>query len=79
MNIKIHTRPYDEHHVVIATDDLQRLIETANKVAPVEVEDETAPSDDDLMRLAETGGAFDFLHDEREDVYTVEDLRVRYR
>ena len=31
------------------------------------------------MRLAETGGAFDFLHDEREDVYTVKDLRVRYR
>ncbi|MCP9493636.1 MAG: hypothetical protein MSG64_04180 [Pyrinomonadaceae bacterium MAG19_C2-C3] len=79
MTIKIHTRPYDERHVVIATDDLQRLIETASKVAPIEVEDETAFGDDDLMRLAETGGAFDSLHDEREDIYSIEDLRMHYR
>ncbi len=39
MNIKLHTRPYDEHHVVIATDGLQRLVEAANKIAPVEVAD----------------------------------------
>ncbi len=79
MVIKINTRPYDEHHVVIATNDLQRLIETAIKIAPVEVEDETVLGDDDLMRLAETSGAFDFLHDEREDIYSVDDLQVRYR
>ncbi len=31
-----------------------------------------------LMRLAELGGAFDWLRDEP-DVYTVDDLKVRYR
>ena len=32
-----------------------------------------------LMRLAETSGAFDFLEDEKEDIYTVDDLKVRYQ
>jgi len=31
-----------------------------------------------IMRLAELGGAFDWLADEA-DLYTVNDLRVRYR
>jgi len=31
-----------------------------------------------IMKLAEEGGAFDFLKDE-EDLYSVEDLKVRYR
>ncbi len=32
----------------------------------------TEPSDQELMHLAEKGGAFDFLHDEP-DIYTLED------
>jgi len=32
-----------------------------------------------LMKSAEQGGALDFLNDKREEVYTVEDLKVRYR
>ncbi len=31
-----------------------------------------------LLWLAENGGAFDWLADD-EDLYTVEDLKVRYR
>jgi len=31
-----------------------------------------------IMRLAEQGGAFDWLADEK-DLYTVNDLKVRYR
>jgi len=28
--------------------------------------------------LTETSGAFDFLKEEKENIYTVDDLRVRY-
>lgn len=31
-----------------------------------------------IMQLAEQGGAFDWLADE-EDLYTLQDLKVRYR
>lgn len=33
----------------------------------------------DLLRLAEKGGAFDFLNDPEEDIYTDDDLKVRYK
>ncbi|GEM_PF-286136 len=32
-----------------------------------------------IAKLAETGGAFDFLADPDEDIYSDEDLKVRYR
>ncbi|MEO8072629.1 MAG: hypothetical protein ABI686_05215 [Acidobacteriota bacterium] len=52
----------------------------AQKVEPIEIEMEEADlQTKDLMRLAENGGAFDFLHDEREDIYTLNDLKVRYK
>ena len=34
---------------------------------------------EDLLRLAEKGGAFDFLNDPEEDIYTDDDLKVRYK
>jgi hypothetical protein len=36
-------------------------------------------SGEGLMRLAESSGALDFLLDEREDIYSVDDLKVRYQ
>ncbi|MCG3155003.1 MAG: hypothetical protein DKINENOH_01601 [bacterium] len=33
----------------------------------------------EIARLAEAGGAFDFLADPEEDIYSDEDLKVRYR
>jgi hypothetical protein len=76
--MNIQTRSYGENQVIISSEDLKRLLEIARKVAPVEVE-ETDYDNGDLMRLAETSGALDFLHDEREDVYTTEDLKVKYK
>ncbi|MEO8447218.1 MAG: hypothetical protein ABI528_06960 [bacterium] len=32
----------------------------------------------DIMKLAEKGGAFDFLNDERENIYTLKDLKIKY-
>ena len=82
MPMKIHTQSFDEKHVVIANEDLRALIEAASKIVDVEVESSSgdAPfSVDDLMALSERGGSLDFLLDEREDIYTVDDLKVRYR
>lgn len=64
--------------MVISAEDLKRLVEIAEKFEPVEIK-ETDFDSQDLMRLAESGGALDFLHDEREDVYTVDDLKVKYK
>ena len=77
--MNIQTRNHGENQIIISAEDLQKLVEMAQKVEPIEIEIEEADfQTKDLMRLAENGGAFDFLHDEREDIYTVEDLKVRY-
>lgn len=33
---------------------------------------------DDLMLLAQEGSAFDFLNDEEEDIYSDNDLKIKY-
>jgi len=76
--MNIQTRNHGENQVIISAEDLQRLIEIAQKVEPIEVK-ENDFDEADLMRLAETGGAFDFLLAEEEDIYSIEDLKVRYR
>ncbi|CAN5368620.1 hypothetical protein BH20ACI1_BH20ACI1_26700 [soil metagenome] len=72
--MNIQTRNHSENQVIISTEDLQKLVDIANKVEPIEIETEEADfQTTDLMRLAENSGAFDFLHDEREDIYTLND------
>lgn len=65
--------------VVLPRADLDRLLELARRVEEVDLQTQ---QDDlpalGLMLLAEQGGAFAWLADE-EDVYTVDDLKVRYR
>lgn len=34
---------------------------------------------EDIMKLENKGGAFDFLNNPREDIYSVNDLKVRYK
>ncbi len=74
----IQTRDYGENQVIVAMADLAKLIALARQVAPVEVATEPDFSGADLMRLAESGGGLDFLHDEREDIYSLSDLKVCY-
>ncbi|MBK6507020.1 MAG: hypothetical protein IPG02_15435 [Ignavibacteria bacterium] len=33
----------------------------------------------EIMKLEDSGRAYDFLNDEREDIYTVKDLIVKYK
>jgi hypothetical protein len=57
----------------------ERLVELARRSEEIELRTvhDDVPTQG-IMRLAEQGGAFDWLAEE-EDLYTVEDLRVRYR
>jgi hypothetical protein len=80
--MKIYTQSIDEKYVAITNEDLQALIEAASNSVEVEVESSTSVempfSVDDLMKLSECSGSLDFLLDEREDIYTINDLKVRY-
>lgn len=65
---------------LVNREQLAKLIEVARKVEEVEL----LEAGDDLPaagveRVAAEGGGFRFLEDAREDIYTVNDLKVRYR
>jgi hypothetical protein len=64
---------------ILPRAELERLVELARRSEEIELRLETdeAPTVG-IMRLAEEGKAFDWLAEE-EDVYSVEDLKVRYR
>mgnify|MGYP001561453335 CR=1 FL=1 len=55
---------------------MKTLIDVAKKVDEIEIDEviNDIPIEG-LMMLAETSGAFDFLKDEKEDIYTVDDLK----
>lgn len=64
---------------VLPLVDLERLVEIARRTEEIEVriDDDEIPSAG-IVRLAELGHAFDWLAQE-EDLYSVADLKVRYR
>ena len=78
--VKIHAEPVGPDKALVSLEELGKLIEAARKVEEVEVVefDDDLPAEG-LMRIATEGGSFQFLEDPREDLYTVDDLKVRYR
>lgn len=54
--------------------DLERLLELARQTQEVDLKlhEDDVPTPD-VMRLAEQSGAFDFLHDPGEDIYSIKD------
>ncbi len=77
--MNIQTRNYGENQVIISADDLQKLVKIAEQVEPIKIDEKETDFDTkDLMYLAEKSGAFDFLNEEGEDIYTVNDLKVKY-
>ncbi|MBI3248247.1 MAG: hypothetical protein HYZ50_17210 [Deltaproteobacteria bacterium] len=64
---------------VVSRAELERLVALARRSEEIELclETEEIPTVG-LLRLAEEGKAFDWLAEE-EDLYNVEDLKVRYR
>lgn len=78
--VKVHTQPIGPDKAIVDRKELEKLVEVARQVEEVQL----IETGDDLplaglMRLVEEGGSFQFLEDPREDIYTTDDLRVRYR
>lgn len=69
-----------QSQAIISLEALNALIHAAKKEDEIEIDEviNDLPIEG-LMMLAETSGAFDFLKDEKENIYTVDDLRVRYQ
>lgn len=68
-----------QNQAIISLEALKSLIDVAKIVDEIVVEEviNDLPVEG-LMMLAEAGGALDFLKDEREDIYSVDDLKIRY-
>lgn len=66
--------------LLVDDDEWKRLPNVAFKA---EYSDKDAEYDDipaaEIAKLAEAGGAFEFLTDPDEDIYSDKDLKVRYR
>jgi len=78
--VKVHTQQVGTEKALVDRAELQRLVDVARQVEEVEVIEvqDDLPAEG-LMRLVQETGSFSFLEDSREDVYTLNDLKVRYR
>jgi len=64
---------------VLPRSELDRLIELARNTEQVELHQQVGETPTiGIMRLAEQGGAFNWLADE-DDIYSADDLKERYR
>ena len=73
----VHTQLVGDKAVLPRTE-FEQLVELARQSEKIELEvDEDDLPAIGIMRLAEQGRAFDWLADE-EDLYTLNDLKVRY-
>jgi len=78
--VKVHAQQVGPEKDLVDRGELKRLIDVARRVEEVElIELQYDLSSEGLMRLAQEGGSFGFLADPREDVYTLNDLKVRYK
>jgi len=62
---------------VVPRADLERLVEIARRIEEIDLQTDDTPALG-IALLAERGGAFDRLAED-EDLYSVDDLKVRYR
>jgi hypothetical protein len=78
--LRLRIERISPNQAIIDLAALDALINVAKKMDEIEIAEviNDLPIEG-LMKLAETSGAFDFLKDEREDIYTVDDLKVRYQ
>ena len=77
--ITLHVQELGDR-ALVSREELDVLVKAAQQQENVQV----LPCTDDLptlglMQLVERGAAFDWLGDPREDMYTVADLKERFR
>lgn len=78
--VKVHAQQVSSEKALVDRAELERLIAVARQVEEVElIEVQDDLPVEGLMRLVQEGGSFSFLADPREDVYTLNDLKVRYK
>ena len=78
--VKVHAQQVGNEKALVDRKELERLVEVARRVEEVElVEVNDDLPVEGLMQLVQDGGSFGFLADPREDIYTLDDLKVRYR
>ena len=78
--VKVHAQQVGPEKALVDRTELQCLINVARQVEEVElIEVQDDLPGEGLMRLAQEGGSLNFLADPREDVYTLNDLKVRYQ
>lgn len=79
--VTLHAVPVGPGKALVDRRELDRLIEAARKVEEVELIEgsgDDVPTEG-LMCLVEAAGSLEYLLDPREDIYSVNDVKVRYR
>lgn len=79
MNKKIKTRAKYEGGVLKPEEVLDLSEGESFQIIILDTNDQDDVTTEDIMRLAEKDPAFAFLNDPREDGYTLDDLKVRYK
>ncbi len=77
--VKVHAQQVGREKALVDRAELERLVALARQVEEVELIEvvDDLPAEG-LLRLAQEGGSLSFLADPREDIYTLNDLKVRY-
>ena len=78
---KFHTKGKYENGVLKLNEILDLSEGTYVEVIILNIDDlnNSDIETSDIMKLSETSGSFDFLNDPREDGYTLDDLKIRYK
>ena len=71
---KIKTKIMKNHKL-----EIDNLPFEVGQVVEVVITSDVKDSIYEIMKFEESSGAFDFLNDERENIYTVNDLKVKYK
>jgi len=68
---KIRTKIKENHKILIENLPFEK-----GEEVEITITQKTDISTEDIMKLQDKGSAFDFQNDEREDIYSVKDLKV---
>ena len=79
MNKKIKTKAKYEGGVLKPEEALNLSEGESFQIIILDTNDYDDVTAEDIMKLAENDPAFAFLNDPREDGYTLDDLKVRYK
>lgn len=68
------------HKGIVDLEVLKKIVNTAKKIKKIKLTEKISDiSTSGLMILSEQGKALDFLKEKKEDIYTINDLKVRYK